>query len=313
MKDLFFYLVDFFLPREIALWPYTFAYLDFSKKLNLVGNVQSWYRNSCKRKNIVFGISDLDITILINKNSYDNINACRALLSIYKKKYPFWGEVNFYLQDELLFFNSSLNYYEKKRDPELAKFLPSNIFLNLKVEKIVFLLRMLYSDRKKLLTSAYCRQKKWNVHFKDLNLPCSKNISFQTVVLEILKLFEEKDQPFVMDALQFLKSSHFSEENIFHQKTPLWWKFLFPHKHLWIDDFFFPEDENNFLKLICLRQIDWEIWGIMSQLPFIPKEDKSIEIHMTRLLLLAKNFKDSSGIEKRIHRLINLSKNDLLK
>lgn len=313
---IFYYYIDLCLPRRVALIPYQLAFKYLRLQLAPLPGVSVWYRNSCYRKNLVFGVSDIDISIMIKLDHLDEVRYIKNAISCSKNKYPFLGEVNFYVEEKISLYEPSLNYFERCRDPRLSLMFNSNLPDDMTVEKIVFLLRMVYSDRLNLLTIPRCRQKKWKIHFMDLGLSYNGEITHEVIINQIVTLLDvdvdvKKE---VLSVLRLLFEKDFDESKIFQIISPIC-KFLFPNKYLWYEnsEIECPDSiKNTMLEKICLRQIDWEIWGLMSQLPFIGKVDRGIEVHLKRLLNVSSEFKDLTGINIRILDLIEVSKNPYL-
>ena len=311
-KYLFFYL-DKFLPRKIALIPYLVAYKVLKDETIKNPQNECWYRNSCFFGNFVFGLSDIDITIFVEDYNAKNIEGIKNSIKRVKKAYPFLGEVNLYSRNQYLLYLKSLNYFEGNRDPVLIEKVRLDESYNKNVEKIVFLLRAMFSDRRNLLTCPELRQKKWKFHFDELDIIEVSQITYEIIVEKIIVLLEVDKlvQVEIRNMLTFVFSENYNEEKIFNTKLSDYWKFLFPHKYLWFEN---SNDQdclkfkNTIFEKICLRQIDWEIWGIMSQLPFINNIENGIEVHMNRFIKVAETFEDSSGFRERISNLINLSK-----
>lgn len=305
-----FKVIDPFLPRSIAVWPYQESYYYLlSEFQNKQIKSDIWIRNSVRLGNFIFGVSDLDLTVYsAHKITNKEIFKIKTILKEAKNIYPFIGECNFYnveLSSRLL---SSANPYELKRDPELIKKIDKELDFN-NLEKTIFLLRMLYADHQNLIRDPMSRLRKWNQHFQMLDLPVKESISFNIIIEIIIDSINDKTNSIdIRNALNFLKTPFVDEDKIYHATTPPLWKFLFPHKHLWfereIEDF--PEEkENTVLGNICLRQIDWEIWGLMTQLPEIKDKEFGLKLHLNRLSRVASRLNPKSDIPEKIQILLN--------
>jgi hypothetical protein len=307
LRTFLFYL-DKYLPRTLARLPYSFAATCISLKFKKLKKCEIWFRNSYIENSFVFGISDLDISVLLDEFDFKLITDAKNAFREMKMLFPFMGEVNFYIKNQILNLSASINQYEELRDPKLKLLLNNTHDFDEKTEKIVFLLRALISDKKNLILNPQLRQRKWKNHFYVLGLKIPSFINKDIIINEALELFNsEKQKDEVSIALNFIFSPEAETSDIFSVKKPLFWKFLFPHRYLWKDDLE-SEDlnliEGSILKMICIRQIDWEIWGINSQLPFIPNHDLGIQIHMGRLRRVAMKLSSSDKLIARIDYMI---------
>jgi len=308
LKDTIFNSIDQIVPRWLAAIPYQLALEGLAAAFASDKDVVVWSRNSFKKGNFVFGVSDLDVTIyLTSEFTLKKITKIKEVLKSHKQLYPFLGEANIYQQGMAELFASSSNFFEMGRDPILEKELSPVPYADMEVEKVVFLLRMIYSDRKKLTNNLSVRQKKWRQHFISIYAPYPDQINIH-VVIELISSFFSGNTPLakdVRDSLQMLVNSDFTEENVFSTSFPMSWKYLFPHRHLWIDlDESIQVIKGTFLAKICLRQIEWEIWGIMSQLVFLKLP--GVQIHLERLGRLAGALNDKTKIPEKIDKLIGL-------
>ena len=281
--------------------------------MNALHNVIVWDRNSFRRKRFVFGVSDLDITVVaFKKNVPEQSRQISTILNKHKKQFPFLGETNFYLNELIVPYAPFLNYYELLRDPELASRIGHVQYENDNVEKVVFLLRMIYADRLKLGKLTFLRQRKWKGHFADLGFIVPKNITVENILknlLGIMKLDVALEEKFVK-AIHFVLTTELDEQNIYHIELPDLWKFLFPHKHIWFD---FDREENfqlikgTFLEKVCLRQLDWEVWGLMSQLPFLPSIDENLIEHLKRQARASHALNPAGEMTLKVDQLVQVA------
>lgn len=309
IQNTFFYTIDLFLPRFIAVIPYNIALRSLILKMAVFNNVQVWDRNSIRRGNFIFGVSDLDITILITGKMYtDEANEINRILKEHKMFFPFLGETNFYLDDLSGKLAPSLNYYERLRDPILSNKLINIDYDDLNVEKATFLLRMIYADRVKLGKMTFLRQKKWKGHFSDLGFNIPDKVSIENVLenlLELLKLNATLEKK-LMEVIRFVLTTDLNEQNIYHIELPELWKFIFPHKHIWFD---YDRVENfdiikgTLLEKVCLRQLEWEIWGLMSQVPFLPSIEENLVKHLKRQARAALALDHQSPVDAMVIQL----------
>ena len=287
LRDSFFYGVDKLLPMWMRRLPYLAALKNTQLDLHGQYGISVWARNTFKSGDFVFGVSDLDLTVVI-ESKCELKTEWLEILHRNKKRYPFIGEINFYFLEKTPVYLSSLNSYEGMRDPELMQLIPGRVKFD-RIDKIVFLLRMLFSDREKLLSFPELRQKKWKSHFSLLGMSSSGIENFDTISEKIIQLLHDEPEirNHILSVLDFMKTNTLTDKSIFSSELPLTWKFLFPHKYLWFlsksEREEVPESMSSFLIQICLRQIDWEIWGLMSQLPYSKGLSYNLNIHMRRL------------------------------
>lgn len=308
----FWHLVDSVLPRSIVRVPYSFVASIIKFQISRIPNSKVWFRNSFIKGNLVFGVSDLDISVMVDSFNRDQLTKIDNELKKIKQFFPFVGEVNFLIRDHIEGLSASLNLYEKKRDPALDSLLDDTAPVGDDIEKAVFLLRMLDADKKNLLEIPFLRQKKWRSHFHDLNLDAPDFIDKEVIIKKIINLIDPHSKiEGLNEAISFLFSPLGPEENIFTVAKPTLWKFIYPHKYFWADNL---ESENleqvanSSLKWVCLRQIDWEIWGLNTQLATGEHSRDNIQRHVNRLHRVASALSQDDFFNARVEKLFhNLS------
>jgi hypothetical protein len=310
LRDYFFFQADRILPRRLASLPYQHALESLSNSVSRLPGVRLWARNSFKAGNFVFGLSDLDLTIMMRQSSIPYIGEIKRILAHHKLLYPFLGETNFYVQEMMGEFASTFNYFEMLRDPWLAQELGQVSREDIAIEKAVFLLRMLMADKVKLVTHPILRQKKWQAHFKELDLKHVELILFPVVkakLSEILNL-ESRERDAFYNALDLGLNPKIPDDLLFHIQLPVYWRFLYPHRYLWgtHENEMGGVDFNSVLVKVCLRQIDWEVWGLMSQAPLI--DSHGLVYHMGRLEKVVRNFTPDSAFPQQAKKIIELVK-----
>jgi hypothetical protein len=299
---LFFY-TDLALPRFVASIPYYLALIILKLRLSKIMGVEVWHRNSFKKGNYVFGLSDLDITILVPKIQYKKHSGeILSILKSHKKFFPFLGETNLYIPELIQVASASLNVFERLRDPILSFKLPPQTDHDPQIEKIVFLLRMLNSDKEKLTNFSYLRQKKWKNHLQELGFETNEKITRKFIIDIIMDLasFPKVQQSELRDSLEILTSLAIKDHDIYHMDLPHLWRFIFPHKFIWDEDRLntnLSSISTTAIEKICIRQLNWEIWGIMSQLPFLPAS-LDVTTHLRRQSNLALALGDTSTYER---------------
>lgn len=310
-RDILFHFIDGIIPRAVAAIHYKAAYNSLFITFSSHPNIEIWFRNSFEKGNFVFGVSDLDLTILLKKPATkEELTYIRRVLHDHKKLYPFLGEINLYQEGWLDIFAPTLNYYERLRDSKISKRMQEISLKDMNVDKVVFILRNFYTDRVKLKTHPTLRQKKWRAHFQEMNLNVPEMIGIKELcnALKNILNLEEENWTKVLKAVKSGISVELNEENIFSTSLPEYWKYLFPHKYLWFES---KREEaikirGTFLASVCLRQIEWEIWGIMSQIMFLKSDGINIEIHLLRLKNLVEIIDEKSKIPEDIDRLLEI-------
>jgi hypothetical protein len=280
LRNQFFTFADWLMPLWLKLIPYKIGFI-ICKNLFLYTfkNSKLWVRNSVQRKTLVFGLSDLDLTFLtdypIDRNQFSQANKKVKFLV------PFLGEINFYQNNHFEFIAKTINSFELERDHHLQSFITHTPQSD-EVEKVVFLLRMLRSDKALLRGENHYRQNKWRDHFRMLNLSSPPGmITAEIIIKEISHFFSNKDE--IFKTLGTWLSSAPWRDDLYHDHFGEHWKFLNPHLYLWFEK----NDEQLALnvseleKNILKRQIDWELFGLYSQRLWL--DMNSVNRHVERL------------------------------
>ncbi len=282
MRKQIFSRIDSVLPRWAALLPYQVALLLLKLIFKVGLRIDVWNRNSTRCGSFIFGVSDLDLTLVHDGNCSPDF--IRHILSISKKIFPFLGETNIFERHHLKYILSKMNSFELMRDPELYQhFSEQKMFSS--AEKFVFIVRMLFSDADSLRNDPKLRQRKWLAHFKLIGLEIKgQSIDFEFVIKTLKELSFQSAR--IEESLE--KWSQLRLENgfdIYHAHLGEGFGIMAPHCKLW----FHKEEDTSYLKNlpplekeILLAQIDWEICGIYAQKMYLPK--KQNKEHLGRLL-----------------------------
>lgn len=307
MKKQLFSSVDTLLPRWVALIPYELALRVCQISLGTKGEkAEVWKRNSTILGSFVFGLSDLDLTILTsNELSFEKLG--QKLRSL-KKPILFLGEANYYCKKDLSWIGKYINLFELKRDPLLMRMMDSGKKEN-DIEALVFILRMLDSDFMTLKEMPHIRQKKWSQHFLSVSANVLSPITLQQVIDYLRKGFKSEGLGEALNSWVGLMDKNTFEP--FKDSHHSFFKVLFPHKHLWFhdgkDEKAFLNGLNEFEKSFLLSQIDWEIWGIYTQ-RFWLKAENSL-IHLGRLLKVReviRPLEDTKEISQRLSSVFKI-------
>lgn len=240
-----------------------------------------WPRNSYIFDAIEPGFSDLDLTLYVPKDG-DVTQAQKflALADILRKVWPLLGEINLYYENELQASLANINSFELNRDKNLVSRI-NYIEKFSSIEASVFLFRQLEKDIKNLSVFPKYRLKKWNYHFRQIQVslpesqqPCFPEMQSERVVESIIStivfLCGPSNPIFVNDLNEKLHMyfEFFKKDVDLFKLRPLLvkdpWLFVFSvHRtaYLEISPFTLSEVQQRILSL----QIKWELWGLKTQ------------------------------------------------
>lgn len=282
MEKQFLRWLDSVLPLWVSKLPYLLALWGLKGILFFIPGVMIWNRNSTRLGSFVFGISDLDLTVIlvqdVDRSLVENI------LKQFKKIFIFIGETNYYERDELPVILKRMNCFELQRDPELNKFL-KEIKISTREQKFVFIQRMLFSDVFSLKSYPELRQKKWKSHFQLIDEKvCTEKIELVDVINLLKRLCDNNLR--ICDSLDQWVNQVFNPTfDIYHAHLGEGIGILAPQCRLWFEG----RNETQFLlnlsqseKLIFQAQINWEFCGLYSQKDNLQPD--SLKVHLTRLI-----------------------------
>lgn len=266
MRKQFFRRIDSVLPRTVALIPYQCALWALRLFIGIGMKSSVWNRNSTRNGAFIFGVSDLDVTV-VGKSAI-SFDLLKAILAGLKKVFIFLGETNLYHYSQLDFVLPRMNVYELKRDPDLQKL---NRFpkQETKVEKFVFTQRMLFADIHTLAADSSLRQAKWKNHFDLIGFDHSgKTIDLKFVTDSLREISDHN--PKIAEAIEtWLKHVFKPGFDPYHTKLGEGFKILAPQSNLWFHlenrDKEFLDSLNEVEKEIIRAQINWEFWGLYCQ------------------------------------------------
>lgn len=266
MRKQFFRQIDSVLPRPVALIPYQCALWALKAFIGIGMNARVWNRNSTRNGAFIFGVSDLDVTV-VAKSSI-SFEFLRQALATLKRVFIFLGETNLYHYSHLSIVLPRMNTFELKRDPDLQTFYPA-VKTPTVVEKFVFTQRMLFADIFTLAADSSLRQSKWKNHFDLIEYDHhGKNIDLRFVTDALKDMCHHN--PRISQALEIWLQHVFKPGfDPYHSKLGEGFKILAPHCHLW---FQLENKDGEFLaglsqmeKEIIRAQINWEFWGLYCQ------------------------------------------------
>lgn len=297
MKNIFLFL-DSITPRIIAKLPYSTAFfiVRFSLRFNNSA-LQIWTRHSIELGTFVLGISDLDLTVMSKTFTRSQFQKITKKLSFWKKIFIFLGESNFYFQDTIKDFLHIANPIEIARDPKLK------IFYTLPPSEeehyFVFIFRNLFADKKNLINNPKIRQKKWASHFKD-NPISKENMSFfdDKIIIKALTEFSGIKDPSHKDewakAFAYILNIEELNEDVYSNPRPALVSVLIPHHTMWNHDSLASlKHLTSFQKKVLEKQLEWEIWGLYTQLPLLTNNDQILN-HLKNLQIVATSIENHS-------------------
>ncbi len=281
--------------KKIPYW----TALVLSKKILLYRNIgiaDIWPRNSYQFNNLIPAISDLDLTILWKKNANQTqIEHFIKTFRFLSKIIPILSESNHYTISDTRAFTPVANFFEITRDPQLVKSLSYSPAADndYKQQAITFISRMLYSDLYGLQHYPSLRLKKWDFHIKQisekLQIPPLKrtNIGIDEIIEKLSNLTGHPAQELKQ---LFLLPHRFSDAALLRNKL---FASFFPHKWVGVVIMNSSIDEGcaivrsmNPKELsIFSSQIEWEIWGLLGQIPLI-EDMLGFHRHLYNLKLL---------------------------
>lgn len=263
MRKQFFRAIDSVLPRWVALIPYLVALWVMKLFLGLGMSCRVWNRNSTRSGAFIFGVSDLDVTVVARKDL--SFELLRNALSVFKRIFVFLGETNLYHESHMPFISHRINPFELARDPELrSRYAIERPFTQ--EAKFVFTQRMLFADIHTLKSGPELRQSKWKNHFDLISYPTPEFIDLGFVVKALKDLSGHNQR--VADGLDRWLEIIKPGIDIYQAPLPEGFRILAPHCYLW----FHFRDDNELLVTLTQQEkdlvktnIDWEYCGLYTQ------------------------------------------------
>ncbi|MCR9202938.1 MAG: hypothetical protein NXH75_00030 [Halobacteriovoraceae bacterium] len=307
------------LPRSIQLGIYRFCFSLFRRFISGEKGTL-WFRNSLYFDEIVFGVSDIDMTFFQESGqSTDQVKKIEKTLSRLKWIIPILGEINYYSPDSFSDFLPLANPYELKRDPRFLLNLKklnfdSHLSLTEKSDRQAFVLNWLATDSHRLRENFKFRKLKIQrfLRLLDREELSDKCKDLSDLILIISENFFEGDNKKVCEFLTdftYLNFTNPDSLNSFYRDTPenrTLFMCLYPQKWLGasLHHQSFEEDIKqltaapDYLQAIFLKQIRWEAWGLLSQW-MRSKDDINFHLHVENLLRAVNVFENKADIEKK--------------
>lgn len=292
------------MPRSLQVFIYRSTFGVFKLALSSEKG-KLWYRNSLYFKDIVFGVSDIDMTFLQEKgNSSDQVKRIEKKLKFWKIFLPHLGEINYYSPDTFDDFLPLANSIELERDPVLLALLSAkeeyrSLLPQREVsDEQVFILNWLASDFHRMRENYSWRQRKIERFFTllgDTEGRKSKNLS--TLLQYLSKNFFKSDQEKVENFLVHFSYFEFEDIgsiNLFYEEHPelidsllcLYpqkWLGASLHHQRFEEEVESIRDMKDELQEILIKQIRWECWGLLSQW-MRSGDDVNFHVHVENLI-----------------------------
>ncbi len=257
-------------PSRYLKFIYRLSWNSFYNAINPAPRkILIWPRNSFAFNQIVPGLSDIDISIVSENTPHHAIQQWQA----YKRRYPWFGEINYYplqITHELATLG---NPGELNRDPELLKYLGKTKLPVSPQQKIAVLIRMFHHDRKALVLHPVARQPKWSYGLKLLDFDQTSieqwmtQLNFQNCIHEIVKIAPENER----EDLAY-------ELTVFHEQM----SWLFPQKDAHKAEMkALVRQLSVWKRQLVMEQCYWEFWGVMTQTHWLPKSQ--IQPHLENI------------------------------
>jgi hypothetical protein len=286
----------YIIPNKITYSIYQLLFIFFKSRLKNP-NSEIWYRNSLALNYMVFGLSDIDTSIWLHKR-----NLCKSNLKKIEKykKLLLGGEVQYYIEPEIFNFINFANDFELRRDPVFKKKTTihvENSIPNIEIKKVVFLLKMILSE-KNVHLFFFLRNPKWKATFSIIDEDFSKITDKESLINQISnisiikKFFNQKD---LKDFLNKPTVKHHLGTILFSNQIPWCQESSETFQHIKNLTNFSPD-----LHEIIYFWQRWEIWGLFTYLPNILflgtkeqlKDHINNQIYLTNLLKISQDKKD---------------------
>lgn len=213
-----------------------------------------WARNSYEAGDLVPGLSDIDLTVISTEGELPSYSL--EVLGVFKEIFVILGEVNSYNPESLEIIKDIYNYYEIQRDPKLMSYFNLSKKPN-EVDSTIYLMRTYESDKHNIENRIKFRKRKWLRVFQLLDIE-NEELSMSGLYTQLQKRIGER----VLNN-QMLYSPHTWLECNFQKLNDVHVKEIFSS---------LTESES----LIIIGQIRWEIFGILTQLPFLANRKEMI-------------------------------------
>lgn len=261
-----------------------------------------WPRNSFYFKRLTLFISDLDLTLFIDKESESLKNqSIQSKIKWLKRLAPLVGEFNIIRKEFLVSLGENLPYFEVQRDPLLISKQGLKLGEPKSEDEIFYLWKMLCSDKKNLTNKFKARHKKWEFHLMQLGLSTEVYSTAQTLDEFLVNLeealFKRGSWP---DIAGFFRSFLLDRTTSFQevsQKFPFAsFVFLLPQwigennkKQIWRRaDFSWPilsKEQRGFLE----KSVEWEVWGCLTQFD-LQVDELTFLTHLEVLIALCDHY-----------------------
>lgn len=277
------------IPPRITRLPYDWCFRYLKRKLEKF-HPRLWGRNSYRSNNLVLFLSDLDLTLISDEPlSLAQLKPLKRILKKTKRYFPFLGELNIYDRKYFFQMHSFANPLELMRDPELISFFNLIFPKPSSLHKTAFLSQMFLFDRHQIYSQPNLRTKKWRHHFELIGSPLlTQNLNHSIFLEHFISCFDDQyfDQKRLTAFFKNLLHEELSELNSqdLLQIYPQWWVSLNISDDQVMEDLEVLDLTESELSVIA-EHLNWEIWGIYSQVSFEENTSDYLK-HLSKLLTL---------------------------
>jgi len=305
-------------PYSVSSSPYDFA-LKVVQAYFKDLDVEIWSRNGHVLRTLTPGASDLDLTVMARKGDESTFTSFMHRYNRLKVFLPLLGEINWVFEDSLEFFGNYLNPMEGNRDPLLLDKIGTNLTCT-EAQKVCFFLRCLASDTYGIRTNFISRKRKWDRHLQDLGFSEYKdNLKTPAEIFDICeKNLLVKNLPHYQSGFlgKLIQNYHqdINAWNRFYQASnvrdfiilaPNRWLGATVHFHNLEDDLKLIRSFSEFEFDLFSAQIDWEIWGLYTQINQI-EDREGLKNHLNNFLSVIDQLENMDNAKLGFERLLKV-------
>jgi len=300
-------------PLSWGRWPYQKALDSLKrsvKKIDPDGEI--WPRNSFLTEAFRPLKSDLDVTLWV-PGSPTRLQRERFLETLKRHKmfFPLLGECNAYAAPLAFRWAFVFNPYERLRDPLLDERFTQNGCAKIKTSpayQSAFLLRQIWTDRKNLKRNPKLRQRKWSLHLASVGKESSSQgfhpeKPFESLLsLCLSELLRTQDPVWIYQRVKEVRACLEGKGPLKKSHLPVSFAALYPH--LFHDARAVETDIFPPLQEITLAQLEWELWGLQSQM-LLRLDPAPYENHFKQLILFCEKAASTTGTPTFLERAEN--------
>jgi hypothetical protein len=264
-------------PNSLGRIPYALALQAArSSKVGLKSSPEIWARHSYVLAGFVPGLSDIDLTIWFgtSPSSQDKKLLLQRLKRL-KHVLPLLGEINAFVDESARRWVDLANPLELERDPQLLEKLGSRKRIPTREEKAAFLLHAVESDLNLLKFDSATRTGKWRSHLQSVGLGDDLPLTLEVLAQETAHAFFPSALSASVSKSLLSYWSKLCEGTPFYEIDFDEVLFgIFPHRAIHTNRSR-AQRLHSSLEPIAAAQLQWEIWGLLSQA--IPSQSYSSE------------------------------------